>query len=56
MYQGSESLKTWANIAKRLTNDKTTEKLKRVEEGMLVKKSEIRKLRRIIMIQEERGD
>ena len=32
VYEGRESLKTWANIAKRLTNEKTIEKLERVEE------------------------
>ena len=34
-------MKTWANIAKRLTNEKTIEKLERVEEGVIMKKSEI---------------
>ena len=43
VYEGRESLKTWANIAKRLTNEKTIEKLERVEEGVIMKKSEIRK-------------
>ena len=33
VYEGRESLKTWANMAKRLTNEKTIEKLERVEEG-----------------------
>ena len=32
VYEGSESLKTWASIANRLTNDKTIEKLERVDE------------------------
>ena len=36
-------MKTWANIAKRLTNEKTIEKLERMEECMIMKKSEIRK-------------
>ena len=31
VYEGRKSLKTWANIAKRLTNEKTIEKLERVE-------------------------
>ena len=43
VYEGRESLKTWANIAKRVTNEKTIEKLERVEVGMIMKKSEIRK-------------
>ena len=43
MYEGRESLKTWAHIAKRLTNEKTIEKLGSVEEGVIMKKSEIRK-------------
>ena len=43
VYEGRESLKTWANIAKRLTNKKPIEKLERVEEGVIMKKSEIRK-------------
>ena len=43
VYEGRESLKTWANIAKRLTNEKTIEKLERMEEGVIMKKSEIRK-------------
>ena len=57
VYDGSESLKTWASIAKRLTNHTTIEKVERVEESMLIKKSEIRrKLRRVIMSQQERGE
>ena len=36
-------MKTWANIAKRLTNEKTIEKLERVEEGMIMMKCELRK-------------
>ena len=36
-------MKTLTNIAKRITNEKTIEMLERVEEGMLMKKSEIRK-------------
>ena len=47
VYEGSEYLKTWASVAKRPTNDKrnnkTIEKLERVDESMLIKKSEIRK-------------
>ena len=43
VYEGRESLKTWANMAKRLTNEKTIEKLERVEEDVIMKKSEIRK-------------
>ena len=43
VYEGRESLKTWANIAKRLTNEKTLEELERVEEDVIMKKSEIRK-------------
>ena len=42
VYEGRESLKTWANIAKRLTNE-DNRKLERVEEGVIMKKSEIRK-------------
>ena len=29
VYEGRESLKTWANIAKRLTNEKTIEQLEK---------------------------
>ena len=36
VYEGRESLKTWANIAKRLTNEKAMEKLERVEEGVIM--------------------
>ena len=43
VYDGRESLKSWANISERLTNEKTTEKLERVEEGIIMKKSGIRK-------------
>ena len=43
VHEGRESVKTWAKIAKRLTNEKTIDKLERVEEGMIMKKSEIRK-------------
>ena len=43
VYEDREALKTWANIGKRLTNEKKIEKLERVEEGMIMKKSEIRK-------------
>ena len=35
MYDKNESLKTWANISKILTNEKM-EKLERVEQGMVV--------------------
>ena len=42
VYEDRESLKTWANIAKRITNEKTIENLERVEEDMIMKKSEIR--------------
>ena len=38
VHEGRESLKTWANIAKRLTNEKTIEKLERVEQGVIMKK------------------
>ena len=31
-------MRTWANIAKRITNEKKFEKLERVEEGMVMKK------------------
>ena len=41
VYEGSESLKPWANIVKRLTSNKTIDKLERVAEGMLIEKSEI---------------
>ena len=40
--EGGESMRRWANIAKRITNEKTIEKLERVEDGMIMKKSEIR--------------
>ena len=50
VYEGNESLKTWESIAKRLTNDKTVEKLERVEESMLIKKVRLeRKLMRVSM-------
>ena len=42
-YEDREYVKTWANIAKRITNEKTIETLERVEEGMIMKKFEIRK-------------
>ena len=54
VYDGRESLKTWANIAKRLTNEKTIEKLERVEEGVVMRLE--RKLRRAIIRQEERRE
>ena len=43
VYENNENVKTWATIAKRLTDDKTIEKLERVESGMIVNRSDIRK-------------
>ena len=43
IYEKNEDVKTWATIAKRITNEKTIEKLECVEAGMIVKKSDIRK-------------
>ena len=40
----NENVKTWATIAKRLTNEKTIEKLELVEESMMINKSDVRKL------------
>ena len=52
VYEGSESLKTGAIITQRLTDDKTIEKLERVEEGVLKNKVCFEwKLRRVIMSQ-----
>ena len=41
--ENNENVKTWATIAKRLTNEKTIEKLERVEESMMMNKSDVRK-------------
>ena len=38
-----ENVNTWANIAKWLTIEKTIEKLKQVEESMMMNKSDVRK-------------
>ena len=43
MFEGIESLKTRANIAKRITKEKTIEKLEREKEGMIMNKREMRK-------------
>ena len=43
VYEKNEHAKTWATIAKRMTDEKTIEKLERVESGMIVKSSDIRK-------------
>ena len=43
MYEKNESLKTWPSIAKRLTNEKTIEKLKSVEGSMMMNKSNVQK-------------
>ena len=43
IYEKNEDVKTWATIAKRITNEKTIEKLESVEAGMIVKKSDIKK-------------
>ena len=43
MYEKNKSWKTGVNMAKRLTNEKTIEKLEWVEDGMMMNKSDIRK-------------
>ena len=40
VYEKNENVNTWATIAKRLTNEKTIEKLERVEESMMMNKNE----------------
>ena len=43
VYAKNENVNTWATIAKRLTNEKTIEKLERVEESMMMNKNDVRK-------------
>ena len=43
VYEKNENVNTWATIAKRLTNEKTIEKLEQVEESMVVSKNDVRK-------------
>ena len=43
VYEKNDNVKTWATIAKRLTNEKTIEKLERVEESMMMNTSDVRK-------------
>ena len=43
VYENNENVKTWATIVKRMTDEKTIEKLERVETCMIVKRSVIRK-------------
>ena len=43
VYEKSENENTWTTIAKRLTNEKTIEKLERVEESMMMNKNDVRK-------------
>ena len=43
VYEKNENVNTWATIAKRLTNEKTIEKLERVEESMMMNKNGVRK-------------
>ena len=43
IYEKNDNVKTWTTITKRITDEKTIEKLERVEAGMIVKKSDIRK-------------
>ena len=43
VYEKNENVKTWVTIAERMTDEKTIEKLERVETGMIVKRSDIRK-------------
>ena len=42
-YEKNENVKTWATIATQMSDEKTIEKLERVEAGMLVNRSDIRK-------------
>ena len=43
MYENNENVKIWATIAKRIKNEKTIEKLERVEESMMMNTSDVRK-------------
>ena len=43
VYEKHESEKIWASVAKRLTHEKTIEKVEQVEEGVCMNKNEIRK-------------
>ena len=43
LYENNKNVKTWATIAKRMTDEKTIEKSKRVESGMIVNRSDIKK-------------
>ena len=42
VYENNENVKTLTTIAKKLTNEKTIEKLERVEEIMMMNKSDVR--------------
>ena len=43
VYENNENVNTLATIAKRLTNEKTIEKLEQVEESMMMNKSDVQK-------------
>ena len=43
VYENNENVNTWAIIAKRLTNEKTIEKLQQVEESMMMNKNDVHK-------------
>ena len=43
VYENNENIDTWATIDKWLMNEKTIEKLERVEESMMMNKSDVRK-------------
>ena len=43
IYEKNDNVKTWETIAKRITDEKTIEKPERVEAGIIVKKSDIKK-------------
>ena len=43
VYKNNENVKTWATFAKRMTDERTMEKLERVESGVIVIRSDIRK-------------
>ena len=42
VYEKNENVNTWTTIAKRLTNEKTIEKLEQVEESIMMNKSDVR--------------
>ena len=43
VHERNDNVKTWATIAKRISDERIIEKLERVETGMIVKKRDIRK-------------